>query len=110
MTIVAFDPDVRDTGLIARLDRLRGTVARFPLPLIELGMRFAVGATFFRSGMLKLESFDTAIGLFRDEYRLPLLPPEAIMSGVMRTPFSPITFKVSTKATPFAPSALTCSL
>jgi putative oxidoreductase len=39
-------------------------------------MRLAIGATFFRSGMNKLESFDTAIILFRDEYRLPLLPPE----------------------------------
>ena len=39
-------------------------------------MRLAVGATFFRSGMNKLQSFDTAIALFRDEYRLPLLPPE----------------------------------
>lgn len=76
MTIVAFDPDTAHTGLIARLDRLRASAERFPLSLIELGMRFAVGATFFRSGLLKLESFDTAIALFRDEYRLPLLPPE----------------------------------
>lgn len=76
MTTIAFDSDARDTGLIARFDRLRGTAAGFPLSLIELGLRFAVGATFFRSGMLKLESFDTAIGLFRDEYRLPVLPPE----------------------------------
>ena len=76
MTTAAFDPEPRDMGLIARLDRLRCTARRFPLSLIELGMRFAVGATFFRSGMLKLQSFDTAIALFRDEYRLPLLPPE----------------------------------
>ena len=39
-------------------------------------MRLAVGATFFRSGLNKFESFDSTIGLFRDEYRLPLLPPE----------------------------------
>ncbi len=63
-------------SLIARLDRLRRTARRFPVSLIELGMRFAVGATFSRSGLLKLQSFDTAIALFRDEYRLPLLPPE----------------------------------
>jgi putative oxidoreductase len=76
MTTAAFDSDPRDMGLIGRLDRLRGTARRFPLSLIELGLRVAVGATFFRSGMLKLQSFDTAIALFRDEYRLPLLPPE----------------------------------
>ena len=39
-------------------------------------MRVAVGATFFKSGMNKFQSFDTAILLFREEYRLPLLPPE----------------------------------
>jgi len=76
MTTTAFDSEPRDMGIVARLDRLRRTADRFPLSLIELGMRIAVGATFFRSGLLKLQSFDTAIALFRDEYRLPLLPPE----------------------------------
>jgi putative oxidoreductase len=65
-----------DKSLVARLDRLRTGARHFPPSLIELGMRLAVGATFFRSGMNKLQSFDTAIALFRDEYRLPLLPPE----------------------------------
>ena len=76
MTTFALDPQSRDAGLIARLDRLRSSAARFPMPLLEFGMRLAVGATFFRSGMNKLESFNTAIALFRDEYRLPLLPPD----------------------------------
>lgn len=62
--------------LFARLDRARATAGRFPLSLIEFGMRLAVGATFFRSGLNKVQSFDTAITLFREEYRLPLLPPE----------------------------------
>ena len=62
--------------MVTRLDMLRTTAGRFPLSLIEFGMRLAVGATFFRSGMNKVESFDTAITLFREEYRLPLLPPE----------------------------------
>ena len=76
MTSTTLDPLRHDNSLIARLDRLRTTAGHFPLSLIELGMRLAVGATFFRSGLNKLESFDTAITLFRDEYRLPLLPPE----------------------------------
>ena len=63
-------------SLAGRFDILRTAAQRFPLPILELGMRTAVGATFFRSGMTKLQSFDTAIALFRDEYRLPLLPPE----------------------------------
>ena len=67
MTSTTFDPLRHDSSLIARLDMLRTTAGRFPLSLIELGMRLAVGATFLRSGLNKLESFDTAITLFRDE-------------------------------------------
>ena len=62
--------------LVARLAGFRAASRRFPLALLELGMRVAVGATFFKSGLNKFESFDTAILLFREEYRLPLLPPE----------------------------------
>lgn len=63
-------------AIVGRLDAARNRASQFPLSLLELGMRVAVGATFFRSGMNKLQSFDTAIVLFREEYRLPLLPPE----------------------------------
>ena len=76
MSTSTFDSMLYENGLVARLDRLRTSAGRFPLSLIEFGMRLAVGATFFRSGMNKVQSFDTAIVLFRDEYRLPLLPPE----------------------------------
>ncbi len=76
MTTTTFDATRHENNVVTRLDRLRTTAGRFPLSLIEFGMRLAVGATFFRSGMNKLESFDTAITLFREEYRLPLLPPE----------------------------------
>ncbi|WP_289295070.1 DoxX family protein [uncultured Reyranella sp.] len=62
--------------IVSRLTTLRAAGNRFPLSVLELGMRVAVGATFFRSGMNKFQSFDTAIELFREEYRLPLLPPE----------------------------------
>jgi putative oxidoreductase len=73
-TIAYMRPD--DMRFIDRVDRLRAGAQRFPLSLLEFGMRLAVGATFLRSGMTKFQSFDSAIGLFRDEYRLPLLPPE----------------------------------
>ena len=76
MTTTTFDATRHENNMVTRLDRLRTTAGRFPLSLIEFGMRLAVGATFFRSGMNKVESFDTAITLFREEYRLPLLPPE----------------------------------
>jgi putative oxidoreductase len=34
-----------------------------------------VGAVFFRSGLLKLGSWEFTIRLFRDEYQVPLLDP-----------------------------------
>lgn len=49
---------------------------RVPLSLIQLIGRVGVASVFFKSGMLKLESWDVAVQLFRDEYRVPLLPPE----------------------------------
>lgn len=77
MTTDMFACDVEGhRPIVSRLAALRALGARFPLSVLELGMRVAVGATFFRSGMNKFESFDTAVELFREEYRLPLLPPE----------------------------------
>jgi len=49
----------------------------FPLSIIQLAMRIAIGAVFFNSGMLKFKSWEFAIKLFQDEYKVPLLDPEA---------------------------------
>jgi len=38
-------------------------------------MRIGVGAVFFRSGLLKVDSWQFTIQLFRDEYKVPLLDP-----------------------------------
>ena len=57
------------------LDRLQ--------PLLLLGTRLYVGWQFTKSGWLKYSSWDTTLGLFRDEYHVPLLPPE--FAAVMGT-------------------------
>ncbi|MFY8105472.1 MAG: DoxX family protein [Elstera sp.] len=44
-------------------------------PLDLLG-RWMIGEIFFRSGLVKLASFETTVDLFRDEYRTPFLSPE----------------------------------
>jgi putative oxidoreductase len=59
----------------ALLARTYGRLERFPLSLIQLAMRIGVGAVFFRSGLLKYDSWQFTIQLFRDEYRVPLLDP-----------------------------------
>jgi putative oxidoreductase len=59
-----------------RFVTLREWLGELPLSLILLGMRVAMGFVFFNAGLLKWNSFDFAVKLFADEYRLPLLPPE----------------------------------
>ena len=48
--------------------------------LLALAARVAVGAIFFFSGRTKVEGFltvsDSAYTLFREDYKVPLLPPE----------------------------------
>ena len=54
---------------------LRARLGRFPLSIIQLALRVGVGAVFFRSGLLKLDSWQFTVQLFRDEYQVPLLDP-----------------------------------
>ena len=54
---------------------LRAVIERFPLSLIQLAMRFAIGMVFFNSGMLKINSWEFAIKLFEDEYKVPFIDP-----------------------------------
>ena len=60
----------------SRFVALRRLLGQVPLSLILLGMRVAMGFVFFNAGLLKWRSFDFAVKLFANEYRLPLLPPE----------------------------------
>lgn len=57
------------------LSTLRARLERFPLSLLQLAMRIGVGAVFFRSGLLKIDSWQFTVQLFRDEYKVPLLDP-----------------------------------
>jgi len=53
----------------------RAQVERIPLALLQLAMRIAVGAVFLNSGLLKINSWEFAIKLFEDEYKVPLIDP-----------------------------------
>jgi putative oxidoreductase len=61
--------------LRARFADVRARLERFPLAVVQLAMRIAVGAVFFNSGLLKLNSWEFAVKLFEDEYKVPLLDP-----------------------------------
>jgi len=75
------------------LSRAIGLMQRIPHSLIAFIARFSISAVFWTSGQTKVDGLainfvtgefklgwpslsDNAIALFKDEYRLPLLPPE----------------------------------
>jgi putative oxidoreductase len=58
------------------LDRAQRVLARFPMSIIQLAGRVGVGVVFFKAGLLKYNSFEFAVKLFEEEYKVPLLPPE----------------------------------
>lgn len=70
ITAPAIDPSASQP-----LDGLRAWLARFPMSLIQLAGRIGVGATFFKAGVLKYNSWEFTVKLFEEEYRVPLLDP-----------------------------------
>jgi putative oxidoreductase len=66
----------RPTGLIHHIERIRAALEATPLSIVQLLARLGVGAVFFKSGLTKIASWEFTIMLFREEYRVPLLPPE----------------------------------
>lgn len=80
--------------------QVTGVMSRIPDAGIALLARFSIAAIFWKSGQTKVQGFsldivsgefqfgwprlsDSVVDLFRDEYRLPLIPPElgAIMAA-----------------------------
>jgi putative oxidoreductase len=45
-------------------------------PLFDLAIRLYVAQVFIRSGLTKIQSWDSTVALFANEYAVPLLPPE----------------------------------
>jgi putative oxidoreductase len=64
------------TSLVLRLHQAVALLDRFPPSILQLMFRVAIAAVFWSSGLTKIASWDTTIALFRDEYMVPLLPPE----------------------------------
>jgi len=65
----------QSTGLYAALNATREWLGRFPISILQLGMRIGVGMVFFNAGVLKYKSFEFAVKLFEDEYKVPILAP-----------------------------------
>jgi putative oxidoreductase len=66
--------------LIGWLEAGRRLAERIPYGVVAIVARFAVASVFWRSGETKVEGFfhikDNTFYLFREEYKVPLLPPD----------------------------------
>jgi len=49
---------------------------RLPMSVPLLLARIGIAAVFFRSGLTKLDNWQLTVALFKDEYRVPLLPAD----------------------------------
>ena len=45
-------------------------------PILDLGLRLYLADIFFKSGLTKIQTWDSTLYLFREEYKVPLLPPD----------------------------------
>lgn len=62
------------------LEKGRDLAERIPMSLVALASRVAIADIFWRSGQTKVSGFsirEETFFLFREEYKVPLLPPDA---------------------------------
>jgi putative oxidoreductase len=64
------------TGIAGFACSVIRALASVPLALPALVLRLGVALVFWRSGQTKLANWDLTVGLFADEYKVPVLPPE----------------------------------
>ncbi len=63
-------------GFASRVLRVTTWLERLPMAVLLLAIRIGVGMVFFKAGLLKYRSWEFTVLLFRDEYQVPVLPPE----------------------------------
>jgi putative oxidoreductase len=56
--------------------RALSALNRIPFSAIILVARVATFSVFLRSGLVKLDDWNATLMLFRDEYKVPILPPD----------------------------------
>jgi len=94
MTTMAAATSPRAASLTGRLAGAYGTLARwltFLSPVADLALRLYVAGVFWKSGMTKIQSWETTLQLFEHEYHVPLLSPVlAAYAGTFTELFFPV--------------------
>ena len=75
MTHLAATSSLHSTVMII-IGRMRRWLDAVSYSLLAIPLRVAVATVFWHSGMTKLANWDTAVYLFVDEYKVPLISPE----------------------------------
>jgi len=52
-----------------------GRALEFLSPVLDLAIRLLIASVFFKSGLTKIESWESTLSLFENEYAVPLLAP-----------------------------------
>lgn len=68
------------TTLIERVESVLDALGRLPVSILQFLLRLSMASVFWHAGMTKIASWATTIALFRDEYMVPILPPELAAS------------------------------
>jgi putative oxidoreductase len=76
MSNITMSPAMPSGGVAALPLRAVALLERVPVAIPQLLFRFGMGLVFWRSAQSKLASWDTTLLLFREEYKVPVLPPE----------------------------------
>jgi len=71
--------------------------------LVSLGLRLFIGWQFFKAGLIKVSDWSVTLSLFRDEYTVPVLPPEvAAVMGAGGELFFPVLLAIGLFSRPAA--------
>ena len=54
-----------------------GMLEGFPMSILQLLLRLGIASVFFKSGLVKIESWQSTVFLFKMEYKVPVIPYEA---------------------------------
>jgi putative oxidoreductase len=71
--------------------RIITALETYLVPVLDLMIRIWVAKAFFLSGLTKIQSWDSTLSLFENEYAVPFLPPEvAAYAGTFTELFFPV--------------------
>jgi len=91
MTATTLSRTAPRTSALRRLPTLLASALERLADPFALATRVYVSWQFFKSGLLKIGSWESTLSLFQDEYKVPLLPPTlAAIVGTFGELFFPV--------------------